>query len=118
MASLSRGIAYLLAGAGSLLGAGVAQAELLVLDCKGQKNAIYQISYDTETRAFLRKDDKITQTYRVVRAQAEKNGDVLVWGVTRENGGDLLAFFGSKTMVKNFYGNGSETTDSCTQKKR
>jgi hypothetical protein len=53
-----------------------------------------------------------------VRAQVEKNGDVLVWGVTRESGGDLLAFFGSKTMVKNFYGNGSETTDSCTQKKR
>ena len=91
-----------------------AGADVLTLECRNTK-AAYRIAFDTEKQSLVRQDATMTVTYKVMRTQFE-NGDGLVWGVTREHGGDMLAFFGSKTMVKYFYGNGSETTDACTQK--
>ena len=97
-------------------GAVPASAETLRLECKNAKSA-YKIVFDTQTRALTRQDQDGTATlsYRVMRTQFEE-GDGLVWGMTSERGGDVLAFFGSKPMMKYFYGNGSETTDACVQK--
>jgi hypothetical protein len=90
-----------------------ARAEALTLSCENSRGT-YAISYDAGAKQFTRRDGAIVQTYRLVRVQVD-HGDTLVWGATRAQGGDVLAFFGSKTMMKYFYGNGSETTDACTQ---
>jgi hypothetical protein len=93
-----------------------AQADLLALDCKSSRNQPYKVTYDTETKELKRTTQEGSQNYMIVRSQFELTGDALVWGKTKETNGDILVFFGSKQMVKNFYGNGSEVTDSCTQK--
>jgi hypothetical protein len=90
-----------------------ARAEVLTLSCENARGT-YAIRYDADQKQFTRKDGDIIQTYRLMRVQVDR-GDTLVWGATRAQGGDVLAFFGSKTMMKYFYGNGSETTDTCTQ---
>jgi hypothetical protein len=90
-----------------------ARAEVLTLSCENSRGT-YAIRYDAGAKQFTRRDGDVVQTYRLVRVQVDR-GDTLVWGATRAQGGDVLAFFGSKTMMKYFYGNGSETTDACTQ---
>jgi hypothetical protein len=93
-----------------------AQADMLTLDCKSSRNQPYKVTYDTEAKELKRTTNEGTQSYIIVRTQFELTGDALVWGKTKETHGDILVFFGSKQMVKNFFGNGSEVTDSCTQK--
>lgn len=90
-----------------------ALADRLTLACKNAKGP-YKVVYDTQSHDFQREDESGQHAYKVVRTQFD-NGDGLVWGQTRQNGGDVLAFFGSKTMMKYFFGNGSETTDACVQ---
>lgn len=92
--------------------AGEARADILAMSCKGMKN-IYVIRYDTENQTLARQDPAGVQSFRVLRAQLDGGGEALIWGVTREHGGDVLAFFGAKAQVKYFYGNGSELTDEC-----
>lgn len=106
---LSRAIIFLAAS----LGAAAAQAEVLTLVCPGAKQS-YMIKFDTERQIFTRHIGANQQMYKIVRAQIE-GPEVLVWAVSQETNGDVLAFFGSRTMVKHFYGNGSETTDRCRQ---
>jgi hypothetical protein len=93
-----------------------ARADVLQLDCKSSRNQPYKVTYDTETKELKRITSEGAQSYKIIRSQFELTGDALVWGQTKETHGDILVFFGSKQMVKNFYGNGSEVTDSCTQK--
>lgn len=100
-----------LAAALALALAGAARADVLALSCQTARGA-YAIRFDTETRLFTRQDGEKVQTYRIVRTQID-GPDALVWGATREHGGDVLAFFGAKAQVKYFFGNGSELTDSC-----
>jgi hypothetical protein len=108
---ISAGSALLLAAAALPV-----RADLLTLECKSSRNQPYKVTYDTETKELKRTTSEATQSYMIVRSQFELTGDALVWGKTKETHGDILVFFGSKQMVKNFYGNGSEVTDSCTQK--
>ena len=93
-----------------------AQAEILTMECKSSRNQPYKVTYDTETKDLKRTTSEGIQNYIIVRTQFELTGDALVWGRTKETHGDILVFFGSKQMVKNFFGNGSEVTDTCTQK--
>lgn len=93
-----------------------ARADLLTLECKSSRNQPYKVTYDTETKELKRTTSEGAQSYKIVRSQFELTGDALVWGQAKELHGDILVFFGSKQMVKNFYGNGSEVTDNCTQK--
>lgn len=93
-----------------------AQADMLTLECKSSRNLPYKVTYDTEVKELKRTTSEGTQTYMIVRTQFESSGDALVWGKAKEMHGDILVFFGSKQMVKNFFGNGSEVTDTCSQK--
>lgn len=93
-----------------------AQADVLTLECKSSRNQPYKVTFDTDTKELKRTMSEGSQTYMIVRTQFEASGDALIWGKSKEMHGDILVFFGSKHMVKNFYGNGSEVTDSCTQK--
>src|SRR4051812_12165861 len=92
--------------------AGEARADVLAMSCKGMKNT-YAIRYDTEAQTLARQDPGGVQSFKVLRAQLDGGAEALVWGVTRDHGGDVLVFFGSKAQVKWFYGNGSELTDEC-----
>ena len=100
----------------AVCGTAPAHADKLALDCKTSRNMAYQVTYDTETKDLKRATSEGVQSYKVVRSQFELSGDALVWGQSHEMHGDILVFFGSKQMVKNFYGNGSEVSDTCTQK--
>lgn len=100
----------------ALVSVAPAHADVLTLECKSSRNQPYKVTYDSEKKELTRTMAEGSQTYMIVRSQFELTGDALVWGKTKETHGDILVFFGSKQMVKNFYGNGSEVTDSCTQK--
>ena len=93
-----------------------AHADVLTMDCKSSRNQTYQMTYDSERKELKKTTAEGSQIYQVVRSQFELNGDALAWGQSRETHGDILAFFGTKQMVKNFFGNGSEVTDTCIQK--
>ena len=103
-------------GLGLALISAPAHADLLTLECKSSRNLPYKVTYDTEAKELKRTTSEGSQTYKIIRSQFELTGDALVWGQSKELHGDILVFFGSKKMVKNFYGNGSEVSDSCTQK--
>lgn len=109
-------VSLLTLGLGLALVSAPARADLLTMECKSSRNQPYKITYDTEAKELTRTTPQGSQSYKIVRSQFELSGDALVWGQSKELHGDILVFFGSKQMVKNFYGNGSEVTDSCTQK--
>ncbi len=114
MRMLCRNVAVTMALLSGFAASAPAQAGVFAMDCSNGKSK-YVISYDTETQVLLRKNPTNEMTYKIERVQIDGH-DALVWGVTREHGGDMLAFFGKDKMVKYFYGNGSETTDACTMK--
>ena len=109
-------VSLLTLGLGLALTSAPAHADMLTLECKSSRNQPYKVTYDTEAKELKRTTSEGAQTYKIVRSQFELTGDALVWGQSKELHGDILVFFGSKQMVKNFFGNGSEVTDSCTQK--
>ena len=109
-------VSLLALGLGLALSSAPAHADMLTLECKSSRNQIYNVTYDTEAKELKRTTNEGAQLYKIVRSQFELTGDALVWGQSKELHGDILVFFGSKHMVKNFFGNGSEVTDSCTQK--
>jgi len=109
-------VSLLTLGLGLALMSAPAQADMLTLDCKSSRNQPYKVTYDTEAKELKRTTTEGAQTYKIIRSQFELSGDALVWGQSKELHGDILVFFGSKQLVKNFYGNGSEVNDSCTQK--
>ncbi len=109
-------LALITTGLGLTLLVTPAQADMLTLQCKSSRNQSYKVTYDTDIKELKRTTSEGSQTYSIVRTQFEAGGDGLVWGKAKEMHGDILVFFGSKQMVKNFFGNGSEVTDTCTQK--
>jgi hypothetical protein len=109
-------VSLLTLGLGLALNTAPAYADMLTLECKSSRNQPYKVTFDTEAKELKRTTGEGTQSYKIVRSQFELTGDALVWGQSKELHGDILVFFGSKQMVKNFFGNGSEVTDSCRQK--
>jgi hypothetical protein len=91
-----------------------ASAREVSMTCKGKERS-YKMHYDTDARLLKSSNQAFGKDFKVMRVQDDADG-VLVHALMAPFGGarDILVRFEAKEKwVKLFYGNGSETTDTC-----
>ena len=84
------------------------------MTCKGKERS-YKMYFDTDSRLLKSSNEAFGKDFRIVRVQDDADG-VLVHALMVPFGGarDILVRFEAKEKwVKLFYGNGSETTETC-----
>jgi hypothetical protein len=97
-----------------LLMCGAARAEFHDMTCQSGKEA-YQVTYDTQSRAFTHISEAGKSNYLVSRVQIDGNG-VLVAGRVGQYGHDFVALFAPNGFLHNLYANGSKIEHRCRER--